>query len=219
MTSPPADPARTEARPGLAVLGGSFNPPHHTHLRLAAAALRALPIDEVRVIPAGDHPHKRRAELASAAHRLAMCRLAFAGQPQVVVDDRELRRSGPSFTVDTLAELAAEAPGRPLFFLIGSDNLPLLPTWHAHHRLLALATVVTYPRQGHPITASALAGLDLTADERRALLANVLDAPADDTAASDLRRRWRAGERDLEQIPAEVRRYMAAEHVYERSIA
>lgn len=219
MTTSPTDPASRLARPGLALLGGSFNPPHATHLRLAAAALRTLPIDEVRVVPAGDHPHKRGGDMAPAAHRLAMCRLAFADQPHVVVDDRELRRPGPSFTADTLAELAAEHPGRRLFFLIGSDNLPLLPTWHDHHRVLALATIVTYPRRGHPIDASTLAGLDLSATERTALLANVLDAPADDTAASELRRRWRQGERDLDQIPAAVRRYMAAEHVYDRTIA
>lgn len=218
MSSSPTDPGPA-ARRGIAILGGSFNPPHRTHLRLAAAALQALPVAEVRVVPAGDHPHKRQGDLAAAAHRLAMCRLAFAGLPQVVVDDRELHRRGPSFTVDTLAELAAEAPGRPLFFLIGSDNLPLLPTWHQHHRLLALATVVTYPRADHPVTAATLAGLDLTNAERAALLANVLAGPADEVAASDLRRRWRRGERDLAEIPAAVRAYMAAHHVYEPGIA
>jgi nicotinate-nucleotide adenylyltransferase len=148
-----------------------------------------------------------------------MCRLAFAGQPGVVVDDRELRRSGPSFTVDTLAELAAEAPGRRLFFLIGSDNLPLLPTWRDHHRLLALATVVTCPRRGHAIDAEVLAGLDLTAAERSSLLANVLAGPADEVAASELRRRWRCGERDLAEIPATVRTYMASHHVYDSGFA
>ncbi|MBL9076080.1 MAG: nicotinate (nicotinamide) nucleotide adenylyltransferase [Planctomycetes bacterium] len=206
---PPTPPA------GLAILGGSFNPPHQTHLRLVRAALRLLPVTEVRVIPAGDHPHKRGGDLAPAAHRLAMCRLAFADEPRVVVDDRELRRAGPSFTVDTLRELTAEAPGRRLYFLIGSDNLPLLCTWRDHHALLQLATVVTYPRRGHAIDAARLAGLDLTAAERTALLANVLDEPADDVAASDLRRRWRAGERDLAAIPAAVRRYLLEHRVYE----
>ena len=204
---------------GIAVLRGSFNPPHQTHLRLAAAALRALPVDEVRVIPAGDHPHKRRGDLAPARHRLAMCRLAFADRPGVVVDDRELRRAGPSFTVDTLQELAAEAPGRPLFFLIGSDNLPLLPTWHRHHDLLRLATFVTYPRHGHPIDPAMLQDLDLSAAEREALLQNVLDEPADDVAASELRRRWRAGEHDLAAVPPAVRAYLTRHRVYEPGVA
>lgn len=210
---PPA-PAR-----GLAVLGGSFNPPHRTHLRLCRTALQELPVAEVRVIPAGDHPHKRGGDLAPAADRLAMCRLAFAELPRVVVDDRELRRRGPSFTVDTLAEFAAEVPGRRLYFLIGGDNLPLLPTWHDHHRLLALATVVTMPRAGHACDAASLAALDLTAAERAALQAHVLTADADAVAASELRRRWRAGERDLAEIPAAVRDYMARHRLYEPSIA
>ncbi|MBX3462437.1 MAG: nicotinate (nicotinamide) nucleotide adenylyltransferase [Planctomycetes bacterium] len=217
MPDPAASPP-CPARLGLAVLGGSFNPPHQTHLRLARAALRALPIDELRIVPAGDHPHKRGGDLAPAGHRLAMCRLAFADLPAVVVDDREVLRRGPSFTVDTLAELRREHPDRPLFFLIGSDNLPLLPTWRDHHRLLALATVVTVPRRGHPVDAAGLAGLDLTAGERASLLEHVLPEPADEIAASELRRRWCAGERDLDEIPAAVRRYMAAERVYDRSI-
>ena len=206
--------ADQSAPTGLAVLGGSFNPPHRTHQRLVTTALAHLPIREVRVLPAGDHPHKRGRDMAPAADRLAMCRLAFAGMPQVVVDDRELRRAGPSFTVDTLAELAAEHPGRRLFFLIGSDNLPLLPTWRDHHRLLTLATVVTYPRLGFPIAAATLDGLDLTPAERRDLLAHVLPMPADDTAASTVRERWRQGERGLAELPPEVATYLDDHRLY-----
>lgn len=205
---------RGEAPTGLAVLGGAFNPPHTTHVRLAALALARLPITEVRVVPAGDHPHKRQRGMASAADRIAMCRLAFAGMPGVVVDARELRRAGPSFTVDTLAEIATEEPGRPLFFVIGSDNLPLLPTWHDHHRLLSMATVVTVPRAGHPVRPDDLRHLDLSDAERGALLAHVLDVPAETTAASDVRARWRAGDRDLADVPAAVRDYIAAHSVY-----
>lgn len=196
------------------MLGGSFNPPHRTHVRLARAALDQLPIAELRVIPAGDHPHKRDRDMAPAGDRLAMCRLAFASLWAVVVDDRELRRAGPSFTVDTLAELGREHPGRPLFFLIGSDNLPLLPTWRDHHRLLQLCTIVTYPRLGHPCDDRVLDGLDLDAAERAALLAHRLQFAADGTAASDLRARWRAGERDLPELEPAVRDYLAAHGLY-----
>jgi nicotinate-nucleotide adenylyltransferase len=199
---------------GTAVLGGSFNPPHRTHVTLAEQALARLPIHELRAIPSGDHPHKQGRDMAPAPNRCAMASLAFANLPHVVVDDRELHRSGPSFTVDTLAELAAEAPGTPLFFLIGSDNLRLLPTWHQHHRLLELATVVTFPRQGYPILASDLEGLDLSAAERASLLANVLDIPADDVSASDLRTRWRAGERNPAELPEAVADYLARHDLY-----
>ena len=208
--------ASTKSPPpgGIAVLGGSFNPPHTTHVRLARKALECLPVDEVRIIPAGDHPHKQQHDMAPASDRLAMCRACFAGMAGVVVDDRELRRAGPSFTKDTLAELAAEHPGRRLFFLIGSDNLPLLPTWHNHHAILQLATVVTYPRRGYPIDPALLAGLDLTPAERSQLLSQVLDLPADDIAASRLRERWRRGERDLPELPAAVVRYLLEHPIY-----
>ena len=199
---------------GTAVLGGSFNPPHRTHLTLAREALARLPIHELRAIPSGDHPHKRGRDMAPAPDRCEMTRLAFADIPSVTVDERELHRSGPSFTVDTLAELAAEAPDTPLFFLIGSDNLLLLPTWHQYHRLLELATVVTFPRKGYPILASDLAKLDLTTTEQESLLANVLDLPADDVAASDLRDRWRAGERNPPELPHAVADYLARHELY-----
>ena len=208
----PGEPAAP--RTGIAVFGGSFNPPHRTHRRLAAAALQQLPIRTLLVIPSGDHPHKRNHDMAPAQDRLAMCRLAFGDLAGVVVDDRELRRAGPSFTVDTLAELAAEHPGTRLFFLIGSDNLPLLPTWRDHHRILALATVVTYPRAGHPVDPSRLAGLRLSADERDRLLANVLPLPADAVSATDLRARWQHGERDLGELAPAVQRYILEHRLY-----
>ncbi|MCC7396075.1 MAG: nicotinate (nicotinamide) nucleotide adenylyltransferase [Planctomycetes bacterium] len=214
MAGPAREPGSAARGDGIAVLGGSFNPPHRTHARLARAALEQLPIAELRVIPAGDHPHKRDRDMAPATHRLAMCRLAFAALPGVIVDDRELRRAGPSFTVDTLDELQREHPGRPLFFLIGSDNLPLLPTWRDHHRLLRLCTVVTYPRLGHPAAAGVLDGLDLDAGERQALLAHRLQFAADGTAASDLRARWRAGERELPELEPAVRDYLGAHGLY-----
>jgi nicotinate-nucleotide adenylyltransferase len=207
------EPPPAASPPGIAVLGGTFDPPHRSHLRLARAALEHLPVAELRVIPAGDHPHKRH-HTTPAVHRLAMCRIAFRELPGARVDDRELRRQGPSFTVDTLAELAAEAPGRRLFFLIGSDNLPLLPTWHDHHRLLRLATVVTYPRAGCPVGAELLAGLDLSPTEQHQLLAQVLRLPADATAASDLRQRWRRGERNLPELDPAVEAYLTAHRLY-----
>lgn len=209
-----ARPRTTPEVRGTAVLGGSFNPPHRTHVRLARDALAALPVHRLLVIPSGDHPHKRGVGMAPAEHRLAMCRLAFEGMPGVEVDDREIRRTGPSYTVLTIDELRAERPGEPVYFLIGSDNLPLLPTWRAHHELLAACTVVTWPRRGYPVDAAALRGLDLTDAERRSLLAHVLERPADDVNASELRARWRAGESDLDELDPRVRSYLATHGLY-----
>ena len=199
---------------GIGVFGGSFNPPHLSHRRLCATALDRLPIARLLVLPSGDHPRKRRQDMAPAADRLAMCRLAFGDLPGVAVDDRELRRPGPSFTVDTLAELRAEHPGAPLYLLVGSDNLRILGLWREPARILELATLVTYPRSGHPIDAASLAALPVPAEARSRIAAHVLDLPADAVAASDLRARWRRGERNLPELATAVRDYIAAHGLY-----
>lgn len=201
-------------RTGLALFGGAFNPPHRTHRRLVEAALQQLPVQQLRVLPAGDHPHKHEAGMAPAAARLRMCQLAFAGLPDVVVDDRELRRQGRSYTVLTLQELHDEAPARPLFFLLGADNVPLLPSWHEHHRILQLATVVTFPRRGCRLDAAQLAGLDLTDAERQRLLAHVLPFDADDVAASTVRAALARGAVAVPDLDPEVLRYIVAQHLY-----
>lgn len=213
MPAPQDAPAPPAPR-GLGVFGGTFNPPHTSHRRLVEAALAQLPIGKLLVVPTGDHPLKRGDDMAPAADRLAMCNLAFGDLPGVVVDDRELRRPGRSFTVDTLAELAAEHPGRRLYFLIGSDNLSILPQWREPARICELATLATYPRLGHPVDAAAIAALPLPSVARAAVAAHVLDLPADAVAASDLRARWRRGERALPELAPAVRDYIAARGLY-----
>lgn len=200
----------------IAIFGGAFDPPHRTHLRIVEAARIQLPIAEVVVLPAGDHPHKRSARMSPAIDRFAMCRLAFGTLPRVRVDDREVLRKGPSFTVDTLAEFRAEAPDRPLYFLIGSDNLPLLPTWKDHHRILSLCTVATFPRQGHPIGPAILKGLDLTPREREVLLSHVLAIEPDDVSATDLRARLARGERHLPELVPAVEDFAVRAHLYRK---
>ena len=202
------------ARTGIGVLGGAFDPPHASHRRVAAGALDLLPLGELRVIPAGDHPFKREPGMTPAAHRLAMCRLAFADLPGARVDAREVERGGLSFTVDTLAQLAAEHPGRRLWLLLGSDNLTALPAWREPERIVALATIATYPRLGHPATAAALAAAGVPAAMHAALLAHVLPLPADDVASSALRARLRAGEREPAEIAPAVRRYIEEHGLY-----
>jgi len=214
MPAPQDAPAAAPPPLGLGVFGGSFNPPHASHLRLCAAALAQLPIDRLLVIPTGDHPLKRGDDMAPAADRLAMCQLAFADVPGVTIDDRELRRPGRSFTVDTLAQLAAEHPGRRLYLLIGSDNLAILPQWHEPARVCELATLATYPRLGHPVDAAALAALPLPPAARASVAAHVLELPADAIASSDLRARWRRGERALPELAPLVRDYIVRRGLY-----
>lgn len=131
----------------LGILGGTFNPIHLAHLRVAEEAREALALERVLFIPSADPPHKTRG-LAPASHRLAMARLATASNPAFEVQDLELRRPGPSYTVDTLRELRAAHPGRRLWFVIGADAFAELETWHRPDELLALASLAVIPRPG-----------------------------------------------------------------------
>ena len=131
----------------LGILGGTFDPIHNGHLELARELIDALPLSAVRLVPAGDPPH-RAAPLASAADRLAMAELAIAGHAGLEVDARESVRSGPSYTVLTLGELRDETPARPLALIVGADAFLGIPAWHRWGELFDLAHVVVVARPG-----------------------------------------------------------------------
>ncbi|HEX6570576.1 MAG TPA: nicotinate-nucleotide adenylyltransferase [Steroidobacteraceae bacterium] len=131
----------------IGVFGGTFDPIHYGHLRTAYEVLQALRLREVRFVPAGDPPH-RDPPRVDAARRLELVRAATADQPGFVVDDREVRRAGPSYTVLTLGELRAEMPATPICLIVGMDAFRGLPTWHRWQELLELAHVVVAPRPG-----------------------------------------------------------------------
>ena len=131
----------------VGIFGGTFDPIHFGHLRTAFELLQALRLAEVRLVPAGNPPH-RDTPLCDARHRLDMVRAAVADQPGLVVDDREVRREGPSYTVLTLRELREEAPGRPICLLLGMDAFLGLPQWHEWRSVFDLAHVVVAHRPG-----------------------------------------------------------------------
>jgi nicotinate-nucleotide adenylyltransferase len=144
--------------PAIGILGGTFNPIHFAHLRLAEELADALSLQSVRVIPASIPPH-REAPRVSIRHRLEMVQLACADNPRLLVDDRECRRSGPSYTVDTLQELRAELGDElPLCLLMGVDAFVALTTWSRWERLFELAHVAIARRPGFALDASALPG-------------------------------------------------------------
>lgn len=141
----------------VGVFGGTFDPVHFGHLRTAFELLHTLRLAEVRLVPAGNPPH-RGVPLCDARHRLDMVRAAVADQPGFVVDDREVRRQGPSYTVLTLRELREELPGRPLCLLLGMDAFLGLPQWHEWRSVLELAHVVVAPRPGWSVPGSGALG-------------------------------------------------------------
>lgn len=135
----------------IGILGGTFDPIHYGHLRLAEELAGTLRLDQVRIIPSGTPPH-RSAPGASAEHRLAMAERAAAGNERFVVDGREVRRSGPGYTFDTLAELRAEAgSSRPLVLIVGADAFLEFATWHRWHEIFGLAHVAVAHRPGYPL--------------------------------------------------------------------
>jgi nicotinate-nucleotide adenylyltransferase len=131
----------------IGIFGGTFDPIHYGHLRSAFEMLQALRFEEVRFIPCGDPPH-RGTTYADAEQRLQLVRLAIEGQQGFVADDRELRRGGRSFTIDTLATLREEFPDRSLGLIVGMDAFLGLPGWHRWDEILDVAHIVVAHRPG-----------------------------------------------------------------------
>ncbi|MBB1518020.1 nicotinate-nucleotide adenylyltransferase [Aquipseudomonas guryensis] len=130
----------------IGILGGTFNPVHIAHLRGALEVAEQLALDELRLIPSARPPH-RAAPQATAEQRLAMVRLAVASEPRLAVDDRELRRDKPSFTIDTLESLRGElAAEDQLFLLLGWDAFCGLPTWQRWQELLQHCHILVLQR-------------------------------------------------------------------------
>lgn len=132
----------------IGVLGGTFDPVHHGHLRTALEISQQLKLEQIRFIPCQQPVHKDRV-YASAAHRLAMLQLACRDQAHFYVDDREMTRSTPSYTIDTLISLRKEFPSRSLVLLMGSDAFVNLPVWHRWLQLLHYAHIAIVIRPGH----------------------------------------------------------------------
>ncbi len=130
------------------ILGGTFNPIHLAHLRIAEEVREACALDRVLFIPAADPPHKPVAENVSFAQRLAMVRAAIADNPAFAVSDLEAQRTGKSYSVQTLELLRAEAPAAAFFFIIGMDSFRDLPLWKDYRRLFALTNLVVIGRPG-----------------------------------------------------------------------
>jgi len=131
----------------IGLFGGTFDPIHCGHLRTAFELWQELQLAEVRFLPTGNPPHREHL-YADAQQRLRMVRAAIADQPRFVVDDREVRRSGISYSVDTLAEMRAEHPQASLCLLLGMDAFLGLPGWHRWRELLDLAHIVVAHRPG-----------------------------------------------------------------------
>jgi len=175
----------------LGVFGGSFDPIHNAHLVAARVALEQLGLDEVRFVVAGSQPHKPEGHHASATHRVEMVRAAVASIPDMSVDDREVIRGGPSFTVETLRDIQSEVPAAELYLLLGADAALRFAEWREPEVVRQLARVAILSRPGIDVPAGfdrtvAIPAIDISstairarAAEARSLAGWVPDAVAD----------------------------------------
>jgi nicotinate-nucleotide adenylyltransferase len=200
----------------LGVFGGAFDPPHLAHVALVEAAVAALQLDQVRVLPTGLAWHKTRT-LSEAHHRLAMTRLAYKHLPQVVVDDREIRRSGASYTVDTLRELQAEFPQAQLYLLLGDDQRRALPSWHQIDEIGRIAIICA---AGRDMAVRAwneeLGALQTTPPLSDKLQARIrtLEMPLMPHSATDIRELLAKEQAITSLVPPAVERYIHEHHLY-----
>lgn len=193
----------------VGVFGGAFDPPHRGHVALAQTALQQLQLDVLHVVPTGQAWHKSR-DLTVGEHRLAMTRLAFDGMDRVKVDAREIQRSGPSYTVDTLTELQAEYPQAQLYLLVGEDQALALPTWHRWQALVQLAIICVAARADHTGATGQFDALKLMLPELR-----ILKMPPLAISATDIRRRLALHENVAPLVFEPVARYIAHHHLYQ----
>jgi nicotinate-nucleotide adenylyltransferase len=191
----------------VGVFGGAFDPPHRAHVALAGAAVEQLQLDELRIFPTGQAWHKTQA-LSAPEHRLAMAGIAFGGMPRTVVDDRELRRPGPTYTIDTLRELKAEQPVSELFLVMGEDQATALTRWREWEEVLRLAVICMAAR---PQAGAAEQAPALPAQARLRLL----DLPNMSESATEIRGRTARGDGIAHLVPPGVASYIELHHLYQ----
>lgn len=183
------------------IFGGSFDPVHAGHIAVALAAGRTLGAGAVHLVPAAVQPFKADRRLAPAADRLAMLRLAATGHGLLVVDDREVRRGGVSYTVETLREMRAEFPADRLCLMVGADTAHELPHWRNRAEIGRLATIVVLTRPG-------------AAARGHPLIDRVLEVPPVDVSATEIRHRVARGEPIRGLVPDAVAEYIASHGLY-----
>jgi len=207
-----ASPDDQEKRPRrIGVLGGTFDPIHIAHLAIAEEARTQLGLDKVVFVPAGLPPHKMDVHVSPAEHRLAMVELAIAGNPHFEVSRVDIDRFGPCYTVDTIALLRKEwGPDVEIYFIMGSDSLADILTWHKPDRLIRLCRIVAVGRPGYRVDMDELERC-LPGASQRILFIN---SPQLDVSSSEIQRRVRAGESIKYQVPEAVERYIYEHGLY-----
>jgi nicotinate-nucleotide adenylyltransferase len=191
----------------IGILGGTFDPPHAGHVAAAVAAHKQLGLDEVRVIPAGQAPMRSGAPVASVSDRVTMCQLAFAEHSWAVVDDRETRRVGTSWSIDTARELAIEFPDAMRVWILGADQLARLDRWKDVGELCSIVEFAVLSRDGiSTVPPPAIAAL---------IRLTVLKAPSVQVSSTALREALRRGDSPRNGLPLGVARPIDERSLYQ----
>ena len=186
----------------IGLLGGTFDPPHHGHLIIAAEAHERLGLNELRFVPAAVPPHKDDAVQATGEQRLRMLLAAVDGDRRFAVDDMEIRRGGTSYTVDTLRELRRREMDAELVFLLGIDQFRALHTWREPDEVANLATLTVLSRAGEtPQPAGAYSAIHL-------------EVSRIDVSSTEIRRRCAQGLSSRYYVPEAVRAIIEEERIY-----
>jgi nicotinate-nucleotide adenylyltransferase len=194
--------------PRVGIFGGSFDPVHNAHVALARLALSALRLDELLWVPAGQ-PWQKHRSVTPAEHRAAMVRLAIDDEPRFVLSQLELRRTGPSYTVDTLRELQAQRAGVEWFLVIGQDQYAHFDSWREWQAILGLVTLAIANRPDVPVAPTPMVA---------SVPHEAVALPMMDISSTDIRGRIarHLGIDDL--VPPAVARYIAQHDLYRETL-
>ena len=184
----------------IGILGGTFDPPHIAHLALAQAAHEQLALDEILFMPAGDPWQKSEDEITPAVHRLAMTRLAASVAPYFLLDDREILRSGPTYTIDTVKEL-----GQDCVLMVGADAASGVPSWNRAHELIDRVTFAVVDRPG-------VSREDI--DESVLRRSTWIDMPRIDISSTEIRSHVASGHTARFLVPDAVAAYIETNDLY-----
>jgi len=198
----------------IGVLGGTFDPIHIGHLKVAEEAIARLDLPRILFMPAGQPWLKlnNANAISPVPHRLEMVRLAISSNPRFKLSTLEIERSGPTYTVDTIAQLQSQiGAGDEIFFILGWDNLMQLPQWHQPQRLIEMCRLVAVPRVDFPLPDLPALEKELPGIKERVIL---FDKPRIDINASEIRRRAAQGKSISDFVPKAVESYIKEHSLY-----
>jgi nicotinate-nucleotide adenylyltransferase len=197
------------------ILGGTFDPVHNAHLMIAGEALRRIELDEILFIPTSRTPLKEDAVITPVEHRLKMLELAVAGNPAFRLSGIEIDRAGISYTVDTIAALKQSlGNGSELYFITGLDSLVTLPQWKEPGRIIRMCRLVTVRRPGYEVPDIDKLEKDIPGISESLI---ILDDPAPDVSATDIRKRVAAGLSISHLVPIPVEQYIREKGLYKNN--